>query len=208
MTQLYLIRHGQSISAVERTIANKGLSPLGVEQAELLRDRLAAKKDIAADVIISSTMLRARETAEIIAPALGLPIVFESDVEEWRDGEAEDMFNLVEYEKKFNEVPFDQKPFFHIVPDAESWSQFMLRAATTLNRITNEYEGKNIVIVCHGGIIESSFLLFFGMTTFHLPRAFLNTHNTSITHWRKFSWAKLPISWVLESYNDIMHLKK
>jgi len=206
MTHLYLIRHGQAISAVEGTIGNTGLSPLGIKQAERLRDRLAATGEIAADVLIASTLLRAKQTAEIIAPALGLPVIFDSDVEEWRDGEAE-TWSIDEYKEKFDAVEFDQKPFFHITADAENWVQFMLRAGTALNRITQQYEGKTIVIVCHGGIIDSSFISFFGMSTLQLPKAFLNTHNTSITHWVRDSYLDLPISWILESYNDVMHLR-
>ena len=206
MTHLYLIRHGQALSAVRRTIGNTELSPLGIKQAEHLRDRLAATGEIAADVLIASTLLRAKQTAEIIAPALGLPILFDSEVEEWRDGAAEE-WNLEEYKAIFDAAPFDQKPFLHIVPDAESWAQFMLRAGTSLNRITQAYAGKTIVIVCHGGIIDCSFISFLGMSTLHLPRAFFNTHNTSITHWIYDSYLGLPSSWILERYNDAMHLR-
>ena len=63
MTQLYLIRHA----------SGGRLSELGVRQAERLRDRLAATGEIRADVLISSTLLRASQTAELVAPALGLP---------------------------------------------------------------------------------------------------------------------------------------
>ena len=81
MTHLYIIRHGQAISAVQRRVGNTGLSSLGVLQAERLRDRLAATGEIAADVLIASTLLRACQTAEIIAPALGVPIVLDEEVE-------------------------------------------------------------------------------------------------------------------------------
>ncbi|WP_198925277.1 histidine phosphatase family protein [Dictyobacter vulcani] len=55
MTHLYLIRHGEAMSAVERFVGDGGLSPLGILQAQRLRDRLAATKEIAADVLIAST---------------------------------------------------------------------------------------------------------------------------------------------------------
>ncbi|GAC1385432.1 MAG: histidine phosphatase family protein [Ktedonobacteraceae bacterium] len=206
MTHLYLIRHGQAMNVVQKTIGNTELSPLGVKQAERLRDRLAATGEIAADVLIASTMLRAKQTAEILASALALPVILDSEVEEWRDGHAEE-WSLEEYKTKFDAVEFDQKPYFHITPDAENWIQFMLRAGTALNRITRQYEGKTIVIVCHGGIIDSSFISFLGMSTFQFPRAFFNTHNTSITHWLRDSYLNLPTSWILECYNDVMHLR-
>jgi probable phosphoglycerate mutase len=206
MTHLYLIRHGQAISAARNTLGNTGLSPLGITQAERLRDRLAATGEIAADVLISSTMQRAKETAEIIAPALGLPLLFDSEVEEWRDGEAGN-WTTEEFKARFNSIEADQKPYIQIAPGAESWAQFMLRASTALNRITTEYQGKTIVIACHGGIVDCSFVTFLGLSILHLPRAFFNTHNTSITHWYRGSFEDLPTSWILECYNDVLHLR-
>src|SRR5437588_12763268 len=91
MTHLYLIRHGAALGAVKRIIGNTPLSPFGITQAERLRDRLAATGEIAADVLISSTLVRARQTAEIIAPALGLPILFDDEVQEMRPGVADGM---------------------------------------------------------------------------------------------------------------------
>ena len=79
MTRLVLVRHGESVATVERRIGGVrtcgGLSPLGRKQAEALAARLARTGEISADVLVASTMRRAVETAEIIAPALGdLPI--------------------------------------------------------------------------------------------------------------------------------------
>ncbi len=206
MTHLYIIRHGEALSVVQNTIENTRLSPLGIKQAEHLRDRLAATGEIKADVLIASTMLRARHTAEIIAPALGLPIIFDEGIEEWRNGEADHM-DIEEHRACFEAVPFEEKPFFRVDPTAESWAEFMLRVGTALHRITTEHEGKTIVLACHGGIVDASFLLFQGLSTLQIPQARFNTHNTSITYWRKRSWADLPVSWVLESYNDVMHLR-
>ena len=44
-THVYIIRHGEALSAAQRTMGNTRLSPLGVKQAERLRDRLAATKE-------------------------------------------------------------------------------------------------------------------------------------------------------------------
>src|SRR5437764_15120880 len=142
MTHLYLIRHGQAISAVENTVGNTRLSPLGVKQAERLRDRLAATGEIAADVLIASTLLRARQTAEIVAPALGLPIIFDDEVQEWRDGVHRDLqtISIEEYNERFNSVPCDQKPFIQALPRAENWAQFKLHAVNVLDSTTQQHD--------------------------------------------------------------------
>src|SRR5436305_15118514 len=128
MTHLYLIRHGQAISAVENTVGNTRLSPLGVKQAERLRDRLAATGEIAANVLIASTLLRARQTAEIVASALGLPIIFDDEAQEWRDGVTKDLQanSIEEYNQRYKSIPFYQKHFIQTMPSSEIWLEFIL----------------------------------------------------------------------------------
>src|SRR6267142_2349741 len=153
MTHLYLIRHGESLWQAGLSLGNSGLSPLGIRQAERLRDRLAVSGEITPDVLIASTLLRARQTAEILAPAFGLPIVFDDEVQELNDGEAENM-TMEEVIEKYGYPDYENNPFRPIAPSAEIWGQFVLRIATALDRITRQYEGKTIVIVCHGGVID------------------------------------------------------
>lgn len=205
-TNLYLIRHGESISAVEHVIGNLGLTPLGIRQAEHLRDRLAGTGEIAADVLISSTMLRARQTAEIIAPALDLPIIFDEEVEEMRPGEAEGMTDA-QYRETFGALNAEQNPFRLVAPGGESWTLFMQRMGRALYRIIHEYADKTIVVVCHGGIIEGSFYLFFDLGTLQGPRARFATTNTSITRWQQSEPEGRPARWRLKKYNDTMHLR-
>src|SRR5260370_9095729 len=79
VTHLYLIRHGEAVSNVDRTAptagmrGDAGLTPLGRIQAERRRDRWAATGKIAARVLIASTLRRAREPSGIMQPPPGLP---------------------------------------------------------------------------------------------------------------------------------------
>ena len=206
MTDLYFIRHGEALGAVHNIIGDTALSPLGMLQAERLRDRLRATGEITADVLISSTFKRARQTAEILAPALGVPILFDDEVQELRDGVAEGM-QVEEYRAKYGEVNFRETPFRQVAPAGENWGQFVLRVSTALDRIVRENEGKTSVIVCHGGVIGVSFLYFFGTGSFQYPQAGFDTDNTSITHWAKLSFNGRPARWRLKCYNDDMHLR-
>jgi 2,3-bisphosphoglycerate-dependent phosphoglycerate mutase len=206
MTDLYLIRHGEALGAILDIIGDTALSPLGILQAERLRDRLAATGEIAADVLIASTFKRAQQTAEIIAPALDLPIVFDDEIQELRDGVAEGM-QVEEYRAKYGEVNFRETPFRQVAPAGENWGQFVLRVSTALDRIIRENEGRTIVIVCHGGVVGVSFLYFLGMGSFQYPQAGFDTDNTSITHWSRRSFSGSPARWRLKCYNDDMHLR-
>jgi probable phosphoglycerate mutase len=82
-----------------------------------------------------------------------------------------------------------------------------LRVSTALNRILHEHEGKTIAIVCHGGVVDSSFIYFFGLGSLTLPQVRFYTHNTSITHWRKSELSDRPAQWRLMRYNDDLHVR-
>ena len=88
MSNIYLIRHTQHVEdfAAEEQPDEPPLAPIGITQAAHLRDRLTATREIQADVLISSPLLRARATAEFIAPALGLPVMLDEDFQEFRIG--------------------------------------------------------------------------------------------------------------------------
>ncbi len=207
MTQLYLIRHGEALGAVQKIIGDTPLSPLGITQAERLRDRLTATGEIAADILISSTFKRARQTAEILAHAFDLPILLDDEVQELRDG-ASDGMREDEYYATYGPVDFRETPFRQVAPGGENWGQFVLRACTAFDRILREHEGKTILLVCHGGIIGASFLYFMGWDTVHYPQAGFDTHNTSITHWQRFPHMRIGgYRWRLLRYNDDMHLR-
>ena len=79
--ELLLIRHGESQFNLDGSGGfDSVLTDLGREQARRLASWLAANFDLAA--FYSSTMLRARETAEMIQPAIKLPIQFRDDLNE------------------------------------------------------------------------------------------------------------------------------
>lgn len=68
---LYIIRHGESQGNVGSNVENPELTQLGRKQAELLALRL---RNIKFDVILSSPLKRAVQTAEPLASLRNLPI--------------------------------------------------------------------------------------------------------------------------------------
>lgn len=209
-THLYLIRHGQAVGNVEPIIGSikgdTGLTELGVRQAERLRDRLAAGDEIGADILLASTMPRARQTAEIIAPALAVPIIWDDDLQEMRAGEA-DGLSVEEYRRRFGLPDFWDDPYRLLAPGGESWVRFVARATGALHRIVREHQGQRIVAVCHGGIVDASFVYFLRLNAlFPGPIAFY-TENTSITHWDVVEREGHPPRWRLRGYNDVAHLR-
>ncbi len=132
--------------------------------------------------------------------------MFDDEVQELRDGVGEGM-HIQEYRAKYGEVNFRETPFRQVAPAGENWGQFVLRVSTALDRFIHKYNGKTIVIVCHGGVIGASFLYFLGIGSLQYPQAGFDTSNTSITHWARRSISGRPARWRLKCYNDDMHLR-
>ncbi|MDQ2715702.1 MAG: histidine phosphatase family protein [Chloroflexota bacterium] len=183
MTHLYLIWHAQADRLKPgingSAIPNAGLSVQGVTQAERLRDRQAASGEIRADVLISSPLLRAKETAAIIAPALGLPVRIEDEVQEFNLGECEGLTDE-EIGERWGLFHIDKEPFRRVAPSGDSWTEFVMRGCRALDRISREYTGKTIVIVCHGRMIEASFTYCFQLDIW--SQRPIMVENASITH--------------------------
>lgn len=202
MTHLYLIRHADYVYVEQDgRKCDLGLSPEGVMQAERLRDRLARNGEIKPDVFIASTERGAQETAQILAPVLALPIISDANVEEWRSEDGR--FSTEEFMEPWRALPDAQKPFYRWIDGYENWVEFSARAQIALNRIVLEHEGKTILVLTHGGVIQASFEYFFGYGLATQQRATLSMKNTSITHWMLPEGTR---RWVLERFNDRHHL--
>ncbi|MBF6590839.1 MAG: histidine phosphatase family protein [Ktedonobacterales bacterium] len=210
MTNLYLIRHGEAFSNVDRSgpVAgvggDLGLTPHGRLQAERLRDRLATTGEIEPDVLLASTMPRARQTAEIVAPAFGLELIFDEDLHERRPGEA-DGLPIEEAIARYGDPDVRKEPFRPFSPGGESWATFTLRVGEMLDRVARVYAGQTVVLFTHGGVIDTSFLVFFGMATLVMPQVRFFTYNTSITHWQRGEKEGVA-RWRLVRYNDDLHV--
>lgn len=76
---LYLMRHGAAVEADDPSVANDNERPLTNKGAKRLRraGRGLCRLDIPFDGILTSPILRARQSAEIVAAALGLESLLE-----------------------------------------------------------------------------------------------------------------------------------
>jgi 2,3-bisphosphoglycerate-dependent phosphoglycerate mutase len=208
-TDLYLIRHGEAVANVEPIIGGMrgdvGLTELGRKQAELLEQRLRAEQ-LRADQLYVSTLPRALETGEYVARALELPIQRDDDLQELRPGEA-DGLSVDKWQERYADPdsPLLIHPFRPFSPGGESWAGFLVRAGGALARLVASHEDETVVAVCHGGVLEASFYLAFGLGGTGNRVAFAPL-NTSITHWRHRRGPHGHSEWTLVTFNDAGHL--
>jgi broad specificity phosphatase PhoE len=212
VTRLVLIRHGESQVTVDGVVGGpktcSGLSDLGRLQAAALRDRLARTGELKADVLLASTLPRAVETAEMIAPALGgLEVEQVDDLSEWLPGEA-DGLTWEEFNERYRPDGWTFDAYEPLSPGGESLVEFQARASTALHQIAKALQGRTIVGVCHGGIIEASFVAFLGIPQWRNDVTF-RPINASLTEWELHAEAQVPNrppQWRLGRYNDAAHL--
>jgi probable phosphoglycerate mutase len=206
---LILIRHGEAEANVHQVVGglrgDTGLTARGVMQATRLRERLA-KGEIRADALLASSLPRAAATAEIVAPALGLPVVLDDELQELRPGEA-DGLSLQEAAQRFGMPDFEGAPDRPVSPGGESWAAFMTRVARALDRVVEEHAGETVVLVTHGGFVDGAFVRFLGLGEGrYLPATFATRH-TSITRWERRPRWDGRVAWRLLCFNDDAHLR-
>jgi probable phosphoglycerate mutase len=202
-TKIILVRHAESNVTVSQVVGGEltctGLSELGIRQAQRLRDRLLEER-ATADVVLSSPLPRARETAEIIAPVLGSPIEFAAELEEHRPGEA-DGCPFVDFADRFGLFDFRAEPDRPFAPGGETLREFHERVIARMRRIEVDHSGSTVFAVCHGGVIDAAFrhYLSIGIS----DRFDLWTLNTSLTEFVIPDPGAHP---QLRRYNDAAHL--
>jgi probable phosphoglycerate mutase len=204
--RLILVRHGEAHAGFHGVIGGPtgcaGLTERGRSQAAALRDHLAATGRVRPDVLLASVLPRAIETAQIIAPALGVE-TFGRDCSlcEVHTGEA-DGLEWTEYGVRYGSFDMESEPDRVFAPAGESWNSFHERVGTTLERLAIDYEGKTVVAVCHAGVIMASMRVLLGMPS-ATSRARLQPTNTGLTEWEHDAAYD---RWTLRCFNDAAHL--
>ena len=204
--RLILVRHGDAHAGFHGLVPGRhgcgGLTDLGRSQATALREYLREHDRVRADVLVASTLPRAVETAQIIAPGLGFETVEQHcDLCELHTGEA-DGLAWAEYGTRYGTFVMQDEPDRVFAPEGESWNSFHARVRSMLDRVAREYPGKTVVAVCHAGVIMASLRLLLEMPH---ARAFggLRPTNTGFTEWEHDDITKL---WTLHSFNETPHL--
>ncbi|WP_309068639.1 histidine phosphatase family protein [Microbacterium sp.] len=172
MTLLALVRHGQTDWNFELRIQGRTDIPLnetGRAQALLAAETL---RDGGWTRIASSTLQRAKETAQIIADALGLdaPDTYEGLVE--RDYGVGEGTLVADFHERY---PTGEAPGSEPVQDLAE------RALQALGDVAADADGRPTIVVAHGGVIRALLRI---ATDGALPRPGERVENASVTVFR------------------------
>jgi len=124
--RLILIRHAASQHSVHARVADirscTGLTELGVQQAHRLSHRFQASREVGdCQVLLSSPVRRARETADILMPSMNTDMVTEDHtLREIHPGRA-DGLSWQEYQATYGGFDLIAEPTRIFAPEGESW---------------------------------------------------------------------------------------
>jgi broad specificity phosphatase PhoE len=192
---IYFVRHGQTEwNAVERMQGrwNSDLSELGREQAHW-NGRLL--QPFAVEALFSSTLDRARQTAEILAGYLDLPVVFDERIVEWDCGEWSGHLRADIIERWPEEWAALKADLFHYRgPGCENYPDMFERARPFVEEI-RELSVDRVAVVSHGMIGKVMMAMLLGFDedetlAIYQPndvvfRVTVAPDHTEVHHWRE-----------------------
>lgn len=146
-TQFGLFRHGQTdwnINFLLQGVTDIPMNKTGIEQVKLAAQAIRRQEW---DLILTSPLGRARQTAEIISDHVGFEAVIEEELLIERSfGEAEGLSHQ-QWKAKYSNL--DE------IPGGESRTQLAARSQLLLDSVANQFAGKRILAVSHGALIRT-----------------------------------------------------
>lgn len=188
MTTICLVRHGETDWNAAKRIQGRTDIPLndtGKWQAEQTGLYL---KDVHWDLVISSPLIRAKETAHLILNHVHAPLVIMDDFIERDYGDAEGM-SFEERQKLFPDKRY---------PNMEPLETIQNRMLEGIEKVRAAYPDQHVLIVAHGAAIHALLTTLadehMGLQNTRLVNACLN-----YVEWTDGKWK-------VRDYNVVSHL--
>lgn len=167
MTNLYIVRHGQSeanaAGILQGSLIDTPLSEKGQLQALNVHNHLE-KLDLHFDIVIASPLLRAAQTAQIIAPTK--PTIYDSRLKEFDYGDWDGQLSA-DIHQKYS-IFFDEKknllPGSEKISHGETFEAVTTRLNFFLSEVALKYPHQNILIASHGFTIKLLLNAVLGIT--------------------------------------------
>lgn len=176
--RLLFARHGESVANTERIISNRDLphhlTPTGIAQATALAEQLAGQP---VGAIWASPIVRAQETASIVAERLGLMVMTTPALREFDCGRAEgrgdaEAWALHDAVSRAWEV--EQSYDRRIEPDGESFNDLRARFVPFVGDLIAQYRHttEDVLLITHGALLY----LMLPLVLTNIDSIFAKTH--------------------------------
>lgn len=202
-TSLLLLRHGETPLSIEKRFSGTGdpvLTAKGLAQAEAAAARLS-REPYRIDVIASSPLKRALQTAEAVAARTGLDVVVEEGLRETDFG-AWEGHTFAEIQRRWPDHLSAWLADTSVAPPGgESFDQTSVRVEAALARLIAAHPGRTVLVVSHVTPIKTILRLALTAPPAALYRMHLDIACLSAVDY----YADGPA--VVRSVNDTAHLR-
>jgi alpha-ribazole phosphatase len=182
--ELLLVRHAEATADARGRCYGRldvELSAEGRAQSRRLAGKLSREH---VDVVVSSSLMRARATAEAIADLHGLDVTVLDDLRELDFGDLEGR-TYEEISAMWPEI-FERwmhSPSTVRFPNGESYADLRRRAARAITALSANHDGLRVVAVTHGGVVRAVLADALGLRGEDLFRLAIDTSSVTRLHW-------------------------
>jgi probable phosphoglycerate mutase len=203
--KIILIRHGETAWNAERRLQGHldiALNAEGERQASLLAEALAPEH---IDLIVSSDLQRARQTAQAVAAPRSMTVHIDPGLRERCYGGFEGLL-YSEIEQRFPAefAAWQARDVDAVLPSGkncgETFREFYTHSTSAILALAAAHPGRTIAMVAHGGVLECAYRMALGLPL-ETPRDF-KVYNASINRFR-LEEGRL----ALESWGEVAHLR-
>lgn len=156
--KIYFVRHGETFWNKEKKIQGQSDIPLNEYGIELAYVTADAMKDISFDIVYSSPLLRAKETADILVKDRNLEVYTDSRLVEMSFGEGEgESLPEIHTHPEMKLYNFIHNPGEYIPPiGGETFEELYIRCKSFIDEVILPAEDKydTMLIVGHGALIR------------------------------------------------------
>ncbi len=163
MSTLIFIRHGETDMAGKFCgHSDPELNAAGELQAVAVGEQVAA---LGIERIYSSDLLRAAQTAAVLARRIGIEVELRENLREMNFGSWEGL-SWQEIEARFPQesVRWLEESPLRSAPEGEAYSIFTARIDAAIEPLVHESQVRTIAVVTHRGVMSHSLTRFFGFS--------------------------------------------
>lgn len=153
LNNFYIVRHGETYNNKVRRLSGWIDTPLTEAGLEPTKKVIEKLKNVQIDEIYSSDVGRAFITAYYVVRGLNFnkEIKRLSGLREVNYGDAANMFSAEAYEL----YPMLDRDTHYTPPNGESLDHMQKRVFQTIDALNNEHQDKNLLLVCHSGVMAA-----------------------------------------------------
>ncbi|NIO03781.1 MAG: hypothetical protein GTN74_03970 [Proteobacteria bacterium] len=201
MTQIYLVRHGQTQwnrEEIFRGTADIPLNEIGKKEAQLAAKALRGKTIRA---VYSSPLARAKDTAEAIAGSHGLEVGIIEGLKDICFGDWQGVSHHT-VRQRFPDLYLRwlKQPQTVTFPGGESLGELQARAAEAVKRVVSDHPEDTIVMVSHRVVNRALICGLVGIDLSRFWQIGQDTAAINLVTWKKGHF-------VLACLNDTCHLQ-